>query len=1143
MDTETLEITYGGKPMLAPDPAGELVAHIQQHFSHFFEPANPLTYAPSNLRQTCCENRPPLVLPRWNQEPRLGLYQLYMPCGFTRPMRMYGLLETKHYMNDFLSVRGRKLQVDIWGQSASTRLSQSLISLYMDVVDAVEVTKDVMLVRFVDSTNDLRTGSTFAPVVPKPSRMTVSEFADLLGPRVFGGGDWLELRRGFLKDLPDTYADLDSLWRPGELVSVLLEALLGAYASRPFYFQGSIGHHYYPNSDRFFNAVDAFTPSSSKLPPSNLYREIGIVSIAQSNGRKRCDLWSPTLTSNNAISVSAVNVTGGVFDSDPDFPQKVKRAEDQRFLIGVGYRRVGTYGLEFKTVDADYRTGGYDSQIIDLNPAGGGRVSSFIPVQAFPIQRHYYWITDEKPTCEPEDVIRVQLLEDMPVCGDAAAFHLSDLVETENCPCGPVKQVLLVDTAGIARSRIRNGQRYAPAQSMGFAKQLRCGDTGEANVYELISVGQGCCPVPGSSVYEPCCNQWFTRFDNLGTVTDKAVGAEITYGETVGQLKGFGASELKYKAYLASSDAYDGCAIDLSGIHAFGTKNSRTSGTSPCTPGFDQCAIDYALLKMSGRLPVDPAACEEWYEDLAAAGTGDDYFRRTIESKPENCSYSKKVYNFTNAKTTVLTKGADYVVLKHWCDPTSSSSSSSGVDACCVILTDYDMRCVGGRLQRWKQETEVCWNGDCLEKRIVRPWFYTGERAGCCDCGSGTSSSTGSSGSHDPNCCDTCCAPSAVVTIGDKTYSDFTLYTGIGCSKTYSLVIEVPTAEAPSCLLDEDLLCWPTSFWLRVNVVCSESQSDTWTVFAEYVLRGSIACGDGVLFSDTIQGNCPIPYTRSGTGATGVFNGNEDCPWTVTISCAGGPTPDPDPEPPVFDPEPRPWPPGDPRPPVTDASVTLGDRSYQISLCGFEFKGAGQSVFLPDGAYRYTGQIETSTIPSQLLNDNLLGGGTPTRMRLTMVLLATTADAAQSGWQASLNYELYQLDGTRAAAGRILEYGNVIGGSSNPIGQSWSNTGTTQLRADAPFNTDMPWSIAVTSGAATARLSGLTAEFVSSDRPLSASPALNGVTTSATAVIAHTVLSSNVTLEGIKTFGGDSSYSVLTSLSGASTSSSFVIIV
>jgi hypothetical protein len=786
---------------------------------------------------------------------------------------------------------------------------------------------------------------------------------------------------------------------------------------------------------------------------------------------------------------------------------------------------------------------GYDSQIIDLNPAGGGRVSSFIPVQAYPIQRHYYWIGDEKPTCEPEDVIRVQLLEDMPVCGDAAAFHLSDLAETENCPCGPVKQVLLVDTTGIARSRIRNGQRYAPAQSMGFAKQLRCGDTGEANVYELISVGQGCCPEPGSSVYEPCCNQWFTRFDNLGEVTSKAVGAEITYGETIGQLKGTGATELEYKAYLSNSDAYDGCAIDLSGIHAFGTKNSRTGGTSPCTPGFDQCAIDYALLKMSGRLPVDPGACKEWYEDLAAAGTGDDYFRRTIESDPENCSYSKKVYNFTNAKTTVLTKGADYVVLKHWCDPTSSSSSSSGVDACCVILTDYDMRCVGGRLQRWKQETEVCWNGDCLEKRIVRPWFYTGERAGCCDCGSGTSSSTGSSGSHDPNCCDTCCTPSAVVTIGDKTYSDFTLYTGIGCSKTYSLVIEVPTAEAPSCLLDEDLLCWPTSFWLRVNVVCSESQSDTWTVFAEYVLRGSIACGDGVLFSDTIQGNCPIPYTRSGTGATGVFNGNEDCPWTVTISCAGGPTPDPDPEPPVFDPEPRPWPPGDPRPPVTDASVTLGDRSYQIPLCGFEFKGAGQSVFLPDGAYRYTGQIETSTIPSQLLNDNLLGGGTPTRMRLTMVLLATTADAAQSGWQASLNYELYQLDGTRAAAGRILEYGNVIGGSSNPIGQSWSNTVTTQLRADAPFNTDMPWSIAVTSGAATARLSGLTAEFVSSDRPLSASPALNGVTTSATAVIAHTVLSSNVTLEGIKTFGGDSSYSVLTSLSGASTSSSFVIIV
>jgi hypothetical protein len=156
---------------------------------------------------------------------------------------------------------------------------------------------------------------------------------------------------------------------------------------------------------------------------------------------------------------------------------------------------------------------------------------------------------------------------------------------------------------------------------------------------------------------------------------------------------------------------------------------------------------------MSGRLPVasgppcgdDPASL--WYEDLSAAGTGDDYHERTIKADPGSCAISKKVYNFTSVRTTVLTKGADYVVLKHWCDPTSSSSSS-GVDDCCAQFTDYDMRCVGGVLQRWKKVTEVCWDGDCLVTQVISDWKNTGETAGCCDCGSGvdpSSSSTASS--------------------------------------------------------------------------------------------------------------------------------------------------------------------------------------------------------------------------------------------------------------------------------------------------------------------------------------------------------------------------------------------------------------
>lgn len=871
MDFETLEITYGGKPMLAPDPAGELVAHIQQHFSHFFEPANPLTYASSNLRQTCCDNRPPLVLPRWNQEPRLGLYQYYIPLSLLRPSKVYGLVKCEEDSIEVLSVSTFKVETT-YIDSSGKKTKLSRVNREMEVDGAVEITRDVTLVRLIDADYSGKMNRLFLPSSSKPSRMTLSEFVDLLGYEVFNS--WYKLRRATLSLLPSVYVDLDSLWRPGELAAVLLEAALGVYATSPTL-------RYELGSGSFLRKIDAAFYQTLE-PPRQNNRRVRVAGITQVNGRKKCDkAVVPFGLDGPVVQTSAVTATGLL---PSDFANIVREAEG-RYWAGPGYRRlyVDNPGV-FADVPGKPLMVGYDSSIVDLNPAGGGQFESFIPVQAFPVQRHYYWITEEKPTCEPEDVIRVQLLEDMPVCGDAAAFHLSDLAEAENCPCGPVKQVLLVDTAGIARSRVRDGQRYAPAQSMGFAKQLRCGDTGEANVYELISVGQGCCPEPGSSVYEPCCNQWFTRYDNLGTVTEKAVGAEISYGETIGQLKGFGASELKYKAYLANSDAYDGCAIDLSGVHAFGTKNSRASGTSPCSPGFDQCAIDYALLKMSGRLPVDPGACKEWYEDLAAAGDGNDYFRRTIESNPENCSYSKKVYNFTNSKTTILTKGADYIVLKHWCDPTSSVSSSSGVDACCVILTDYDMRCVGGRLQRWKQETEVCWNGDCLEKRISRPWFYTGEQAGCCDCGSG-SSSVGSSGSGSggTGCVDgvTVVSPSTGYqsggTMWDITSSSYDMGTG---NWSVSAVANANAGAVPSC---------------AANVSCTVQANAASNPAVTSCLPGSgLKCqGDTITISGTstppTSGNCGTWAIQAVVNNITFFDFSFDCAECISVgTCCSG---------------------------------------------------------------------------------------------------------------------------------------------------------------------------------------------------------------------------------------------------------------
>jgi len=739
-----LSITYGGEHCLMPDVNGELLAHINRHFSHFFEPCNPTKDSVSLAHSSCGAARPPVILPAFNKEPRIGLYQLYWPAGFSRSAKMYAILQRKDLI---LSGASEYAWLKIDWKLSDEKPSNPAIALPMTIVKRAILTEDAVLCELRDLryrfSNKLLWSSS-----PKPSELTLREFVITLTTRLLGASDGFDSKILDNYNLPhDINIDLDSLWRYDTPIAHLLDAAIGGLYGVSY--ELLYRHLAFDDKSAPLDFAKLSGISTPKRPLVIRYPNIV-------NGRVRHDLAYMSYYlggynySANEVSCSHPYELSNASASNL-LGQAIYEAESYYSLLGTVFRRFAAYHPSFF---ADC-----DAFVLDFSGSGGGVSISNIPSQTFPLQRHYYWLKDTKPTCEPMDVIRIQLLENMPVCSDAAALHLSNL-PSEDCPCDSVRQVLVRDTAGIARTKIQNSQRFAPAQSMGFARHLACSDTGEMDVYELVSIGQGCCPPPGSSDYQECCEPWFTRFENLASVTEKAVGAEIAYGETIGQLKGTGETAyLIYKAYLSSSDVANGCAIDLSGIHSFEARNSRTSGTSPCTPSFSQCAIDYALLKMSGRLPVasgppcgaDPASL--WYEDLSAAGTGDDYHERTIKADPGSCAISKKVYNFTSVRTTVLTKGADYVVLKHWCDPTSSSSSS-GVDDCCAQFTDYDMRCVGGVLQRWSRQYEVCWNGDCLETRILHYWQPTGETVGCCDCGSGVSSSSSSGPTEPPGCVD-----------------------------------------------------------------------------------------------------------------------------------------------------------------------------------------------------------------------------------------------------------------------------------------------------------------------------------------------------------------------------------------------------
>jgi hypothetical protein len=739
--TDSIEIKYASRHCLAPDQYGQIAQHIARHYTSFFEPSGCHDSGVSVAEQLSCEPRQPIVLPQWNPEPRLGLYQFYDPSGWSRPGKIFVLLEEEAVDAAGQDWKFFEVSGDVDG------LPEILIRREMQISRRLYLADGIVLCELQDLRRLWR-NSIFSPTFPAPPSLSLSQFVDTLSA-LGGYFDKPEISWAAVN------VDLKSLWRPGARVTHLLDAACGANTASPYYRTS-------PNDtiteiDYAGNGDGAGTHTVETFYPRQLHGVArndvsGYYGLLLNNGNGpsvTCSApavvlpASPTVAINSAelyalsLAISAMeSVPGG----GPAYLRRITSADPD----------------ENRTLD-NFNV--IDSTITDLNGNGGAIAVSFVPAIHFPLQRHYYWLGDTKPTCEPMDVIRIQLLENMPVCSDAAALHSSNL-PSESCPCEFVRQVLVRDTAGIARTKIQNGQRFAPAQSMGFARHLACSDTGEMDVYELVSIGQGCCPPPGSSDYQECCEPWFTRFENLASVTEKAVGAEIAYGETIGQLKGTGETAyLIYKAYLSSSDVANGCAIDLSGIHSFEARNSRTSGTSPCTPSFSQCAIDYALLKMSGRLPVasgppcgaDPASL--WYEDLSAAGTGDDYHERTIKADPGSCAISKKVYNFTSVRTTVLTKGADYVVLKHWCDPTSSSSSS-GVDDCCAQFTDYDMRCVGGVLQRWSRQYEVCWNGDCLETRILHYWQPTGETVGCCDCGSGVSSSSSSGPTEPPGCVD-----------------------------------------------------------------------------------------------------------------------------------------------------------------------------------------------------------------------------------------------------------------------------------------------------------------------------------------------------------------------------------------------------
>jgi hypothetical protein len=738
-------------------------------------------------------------------------------------------------------------------------------------------------------------------------------------------------------------------------------------------------------------------------------------------------------------------------------------------------------------------------------------------------RRHSYAVMEQFPkACE--EVRRVRLLENMPTCSDAMAYILTDsglvpenvdcsgsasagIVSSsgiqDKCPCNHERVVLVRDTAGIARSKISrslsdgiaNSVKYAPANSMGFARPLRCGNTNGDDVYELISIGQGCDCESESSGPEDCCEQWYTRFENLGTVTSKAVGSIIASGEVIGTLKPVVDASLTYMAWLANSTAgvpgaY--CTIDLTKLHKFQTRNTRPTGQTPCSSSYSECSVDYAKSKMASRVPLDASACT-WYEDLSVAQNGSMYYARTIKADPATCAKSRNVFNFTSSyRTRIQTKGADYVVLVHECAPSSASESSGGPDPCCAVLTDHDVRCIGGTLQKWKKETEVCWDGECLVTRVFADWSYTGENAGCCDC-----SGDPSSGSTEP-CVDNCrvkvsaCFNSFAWNCIENSYDSST---GNWTIKAIANIDGVYCSGrvASQCGADAKI------------VKMSPPPLGPWP-------KGTVLTIHGTSTPPT-DANCNCWRFDLLTYATVFWGGNfiaERCGGT---GGGGG---------------------GSPGGLLKlNANLIVGGTSYgfnllQLSDCG-------------DAGITYSGESLSSTIPACLSDDaTICGSGATIKfvvwIRCDCPPYLSTDPYLYNG---EIYYVLFDSAGSQCSAGLMAAFSSETPSSSTcPPSFAVTGTGASQDVQGLPWNSDCSWSLAV--DPIQIGLDGVVLDSTgaSSDKTLTSSITLGSLAAASTGFSAASVGSASFTLNVVRVTSGNNNGFAVVSAGPCTVSSS-----
>ena len=92
-----MQLKFGGWPLYFPDPDGVIASHIKSHLSAWHEPTPTASHLKRKITDDCCHSQLPLFTPNWRPEPRLSLYQMFFPAGFTRWAKIYVFMDARSF--------------------------------------------------------------------------------------------------------------------------------------------------------------------------------------------------------------------------------------------------------------------------------------------------------------------------------------------------------------------------------------------------------------------------------------------------------------------------------------------------------------------------------------------------------------------------------------------------------------------------------------------------------------------------------------------------------------------------------------------------------------------------------------------------------------------------------------------------------------------------------------------------------------------------------------------------------------------------------------------------------------------------------------------------------------------------------------